>query len=79
MDSISDPGNEAVGGDHLFQEEEQTMDTAKGQDCGRPSEEDGEENENILFEEEANLEGARVSPSFSIPMTHTYLALDILK
>jgi hypothetical protein len=38
MDFVLDPGDEVVGGNHSFQEEEQTMDTAEGEDCGRPSE-----------------------------------------
>jgi hypothetical protein len=37
------------------------MYTAEGEDCGRPSEEDGDEDENKLFEEEDDFEGARVS------------------
>jgi hypothetical protein len=59
---VSDPGDQAVGRDYSFQEEEQTMHTTGGQDCGRPSEEAGEENENNQFEEEDDLEEARVSP-----------------
>jgi hypothetical protein len=34
---------------------------AEGEDLGRPSEEDGEEDENNVFEEENEFEGARVS------------------
>jgi hypothetical protein len=59
---VSDPGDHGVGRNYSFQEEEQTMHTAEGEDCGRPSEEDGEEDENDLFEEEGDLEWARVSP-----------------
>jgi hypothetical protein len=59
---VSDPGDQAVGRDYSFQEEEQTMHTAKGEDCGGRSEEDGKEDENNLFEEGDDLEGARVSP-----------------
>jgi hypothetical protein len=46
MDFVPDPGDEAVGGDHSFQEEEQTMGTAEGEDCGGLSEEGDEEDEN---------------------------------
>jgi hypothetical protein len=38
------------------------MHTAEGENCGHPSEEDGEEDENNLFEEEDNLEGVRMIP-----------------
>jgi hypothetical protein len=62
VDFVLDPSHEAVGRDYSFQEEEQTMDTAEGEDCGYPSEEDSEEDENSLFEEEDDLEGAQVSP-----------------
>jgi hypothetical protein len=58
---VSDPGSQAVGQDYSFQEEEQTMHTAEGQDCVRLSEEDSKEDENNLFEAEDDLEGARVS------------------
>jgi hypothetical protein len=55
---VSDPGDQAVGRGYSFQEEEQTMHTAEGEDFGRPSEEDGNEDDNNLFEEENDLEGA---------------------
>jgi hypothetical protein len=42
MDFVPHPGDEAVGGNHSFQKEEQTMDTAEGEDCGPPGDEDGE-------------------------------------
>jgi hypothetical protein len=38
------------------------MHTAEGEDCGHPSEEDGEEDENNVFEKEEDLERARVTP-----------------
>jgi hypothetical protein len=83
MEIVSDPIDEAVGRDYSFQEEEQTVHTSGEDDCGRASEEDGEEDENNLFEEEDDLEGARVSPIIedliAISMTHTFLAIDILK
>jgi hypothetical protein len=62
MDFVPDPDDEAVGGDYSFQGEEQTMDIAEGEDCGRPSEGDDERDESNLFEEKYDLETARVSP-----------------
>jgi hypothetical protein len=62
MDFAPDSGGEAVGRDYSFQEAEQTMDTTEGEDCGRPSKENGEEGEGNLFEEERDLEGTRLSP-----------------
>jgi hypothetical protein len=62
MAIVSGPGDQAVGRDYSFQEEEQTMRTAEREDCGRSSEEDGEGAENNLFEEENDLEGPKVSP-----------------
>jgi hypothetical protein len=58
---VSHPGNQAVGRDYSFQEEDQTMHTAEGEDCRHPSKEDGEEDENSLFEEEDDLERTRVN------------------
>jgi hypothetical protein len=69
---VSDPADQAVGQDYSFQEEEQTMYTAKGEDCGRPSEEDSEEDENNLFEEEDSLERARVSPILEDVIRHIH-------
>jgi hypothetical protein len=54
---VSDPGHQAVDRDYSFQEEEQTMHTAEGEDCGRLSKEDSEE-ENNIFKEENDLERA---------------------
>jgi hypothetical protein len=64
-----DPGDQAVGRDYSFQEEEQTMYIAEGEYCERPSE-DGEEDENNLFEEEDDHEGARVSPTLEGVIRH---------
>jgi hypothetical protein len=55
---VSDPGDQAVNWDYSFQEKEQTMQTAEGEDFRRPSEEDGDEDENNLFKEEDDLEEA---------------------
>jgi hypothetical protein len=62
MITVSDPGDPAIGRDYSFQEEEQTMHTAEGEDCRRLSEEDDEEDEKNLCDEDDNLRGARVSP-----------------
>jgi hypothetical protein len=43
---VSDPHDQAVGRDYSFQEEEQTMHTTEKEDCGIPSEVNGEEGEN---------------------------------
>jgi hypothetical protein len=59
---VSDPGDQAIGRDYSFQKEEETMHAAGEEDCGRPSEENDEKDENNLFEDEDDLEGARVSP-----------------
>jgi hypothetical protein len=67
---VFDPGDQAVGREYSFQEEEQTMHTAEGEDSGRPSEEDGEEDENNPFKEEDDLEGARVSPMLEDIIPH---------
>jgi hypothetical protein len=61
IDFVPDSGDKAIG-DHSFQKEEQTMDTAERKDCGRPTKEDDEEDKNHLFEEADDLEGVRVSP-----------------
>jgi hypothetical protein len=58
MAIVSDPGDQAVGREYSFQEREQTMHTAEGEDFGGPSEEDGDDDENNLFKEEDGLEGA---------------------
>jgi hypothetical protein len=70
MDFVPDPGNEAVGGDYPFQEKEQIMATAEEKECGRPSAENSEEDENNLVEEEDDLEGARVSPILEDVICH---------
>jgi hypothetical protein len=70
MAIVSDPGGQAVGGDYSFQEEEHPMETAGGEDCGCLSEEDGKEAENNLFEEEDDVEGARVSPKLEDAIRH---------
>jgi hypothetical protein len=46
------------------------MHTAEGENCGCPSEEDGEEYDNNLFEEENDLAGARVSPILEDVIRH---------
>jgi hypothetical protein len=70
MDFVPDPGDEVVGGDYSFQEEEQTMHTAEEEDCGCPSEGDGGEDENNLFEAQDDLERARVSPILEDVIRH---------
>jgi hypothetical protein len=56
IDFVLDPGDEAGGEDHSFQEEEQTMDTAEGEDCGRPREEVVKRTRTIYSKRRTNFE-----------------------